>query len=73
VAAKEDEMSKKSGRQFWPIYLLFCLLAFASAVAASPLSALRSGTEKIASSTVHVTKKIVEVPVRAVQDVKNAF
>lgn len=66
-------MSKKSGKQVRPIFLLFCLLVFATAAAASPLSALRSGTEKVASSTVHITKRVVEVPVRAVQDVKNAL
>lgn len=66
-------MSEKSGKPFRPIYLLFCLLACGTAAAASPLTALRYGTQKIASSTVHITKKIAEVPVRAVQDVKNAL
>lgn len=66
-------MSKKSGKQFRPIYLLFCLLACGTAASANPLTALRSDTQKIASSTVHITKKIAEVPVRAVQDVKNVL
>lgn len=64
---------KKSGKQFRPTHLLVCLLVCASAAAASPLSVLRSDTHKVASSAIHVTKKIAEVPVRAVQEVKNAF
>lgn len=66
-------MLKTSEKQFRPIYLLFGFLVCATAAAANPLSVLRSDTHKVASSTVHVTKKIIQAPVRAVQVVKNAF
>lgn len=63
------DMSENSRKRYRPIYLLFGVLACATIASANPFSTLRSGAEKVASTTVHVTKKAVEVPVHAVEGV----